>query len=63
MHIEEIHNLNSGCVNIGMIRTMRTVRTVHCTQSQYDKSTLKGKTILWKIGGWLDVRSDWIILH
>jgi len=33
---------------------IRTVRTVHLTQSRDDKSTLKGKTALWATGGWLE---------
>ena len=54
MHIGELHNLNSACVNIRMIRTLSKVRTVHRTQSRYDNSTLEGKTALWTTGGWLE---------
>jgi len=50
--------LNSACAKSVMIRTMRTVRTVHRAQSHYDKSTLEGKMALRIIGEWLGVRSD-----
>ena len=39
--VGSFYNLNSVCVNIRMIRTMRTVRRVHLTES---RSKLEGKT-------------------
>jgi hypothetical protein len=56
LHIGEIHNLNSACVNSRMIRILRTVRTVHRTQSRYYKSTLERKSAHWTTEGWLEGR-------
>jgi hypothetical protein len=63
LHIVEFRNLNSASVNTRMIRTMRTVRTVHRTKSRCDKSTLEGKTVVWIIGDSLEIRSDCIALY
>ena len=50
----EFCNLNSACVSIRMIRTLRTVRTAHHKQLRYDKCTREGKRAVWTTVGWLE---------